>query len=635
MVPGARVRFSVISGVLAVFTGTAVDAIPDVSEALTHVTADLSAATSRVRTGSRGMDLGGPALLVRVSSRSSTRASQAPPRPGLEHVGLETATRCVDLFHSSATRVGSDPTGRLTVALWGETNPSRTPDALAAELLEHGAESARAIDGSYVLLAVDHARDDVQVITDRFGTRRVFHAERGDGCLVSSSLSALPTDDYPLDPTGVAWYLSNGVIHCGHTAFDGIQVLRHASVHRLSGAGVDTVRHWLFPATGGEGPEDVRPWEDEYLRLCVRATEAAVAGTADVYLSLSGGWDSAGLLGILARDLGRQDVRCFSYAQGPVEPGTDAWAAREMARRVGYEHEVLQAYDGDLVSHILENARLGEGVAHVCDEVDAWRALEGRVDAVADPVLLAGEHRHGNSVIRIEKRGKRARAPGKVRPFTVLAWMAPLFPSETYERFADLVGRERDKTFEIAAALDQDFGYHYVNHRMPTTLLPWRAHFPGRFMTPRYPYLANPAVDFIASIPRSVWRSQLFHAVERVYPDVFDVPRATTAGYYISLSEEVRTHADRLRELVAETDSRLDDMVPPSVALGLIRMIEEELSTGSRVKRKGRHVRLKVTEAGKKLVGAELAAPGSRLSSGRALRNLLVLRQSLAKRESA
>ena len=58
-----------------------------------------------------------------------------------------------------------------------------------------------------------------------------------------------------------------------------------------------------------------------------------------VFLSLSAGYDSAGLLGALAFDLRVPEVRCFSYDHGAPPPNSDASLARQMAECAGYPHE--------------------------------------------------------------------------------------------------------------------------------------------------------------------------------------------------------------------------------------------------------------------------------------------------------
>ncbi len=47
-----------------------------------------------------------------------------------------------------------------------------------------------------------------------------------------------------------------------------------------------------------------------------------------VFLSLSAGHDSTGILGVLGPKVKGPDVRCFSCALGEAEPKTDAYIAR-------------------------------------------------------------------------------------------------------------------------------------------------------------------------------------------------------------------------------------------------------------------------------------------------------------------
>jgi hypothetical protein len=519
--------------------------------------------------------------------------------------------------------------------VWGETYPSQKPSEIAEGFLREGSSFARDLNGSYVILLVDVTGDAVEIVTDRMGTRRVFASEASGGARVSTSLTALDTAFFPVDPIGVAWYLSNGVMHVGRTPYTGIRVLDRASVHEVTHHGIRSEPHWRLPFEASDPARDREEVLVELLRLSQQGVERCIADQPSLFLSLSGGWDSAALAAILARTLGVRDVICFSYASGPPEPGSDPWVAARVSERLGYRHEVIPSYSGDFIRHIRDNARLGQGMAHVCDEVDAWRTLETEVRGLSHPVLLTGEARHGDNPLR---EGGRARAglyhpPGSMYPFDRIRWLRRLLPADTFDRFEAGVTLDNAHLQQRADQSGGGRGYFYVSARLPSVLLPWRQHFPGAYMTPRFPLLDYDLMDFLAALTVEMRRSYVFHeAVERAYPDVFEVPRATRAGYYFDIGTEVRSHAGALRDMIRSTPSRLDDLVPPSTLLRLIDRIEAEARLGHRLVHRGRRIALRARRAVRKRLSAPPHPGDDWWGADRVLRNLLVLREVLALR---
>jgi hypothetical protein len=580
-----------------------------------------------------GTDLRAPALLVRVDAPEAPRPELVPTPPGGATHALDTATRCVTVVRSPATVVGIEPSGRLTAFVWGETHPHREPSEIANGFLQGGPSFARDLNGSYVILLVDTEEDSVEIVTDRMGTRRVFACEHGGSVRVSSSLAALDTAPFPVDLVGVAWYVSNGVMHMSRTPYEGVRALEPASVHALGLDGVQSRKHWRLPFEATASAVDRAELRAETLRLVQQAVERCVADRPSIFLSLSGGWDSVALAAILARSVGARDVACFSYASGTPEPGSDAWVAARVSERLGYRHEVIPSYDGDFIRHIRDNALMGQGVAHVCDEVDTWAALREQVQGLANPVLLTGEARHGNNPLR---EGGRARAglyhpPGSMYPLHRIRWMRRYFPPGTFDRFEVGVTSDLARMQERADRSGGGLGYFYANARLPGVLLPWRQHFPGAYMTPRFPFLDYEMLDFMATLTVAVRRSYLFHeAMEAAYPDVFEIPRATAAGYYFDVGAEVRSHANALRDMIVSTTSRLDDVVPPSTLLRLIERVETDPRLRHRVARRGRRAVLRARRALRRRFSAPPRPSDDRWGADRVLRNLLVLREVLS-----
>ena len=85
-----------------------------------------------------------------------------------------------------------------------------------------------------------------------------------------------------------------------------------------------------------------RQMAEELQSLLIQAVRRRLYDNPNVFLSLSAGYDSTGLLGILAYDLRVPDVRCFSYEHGAPSPNSDAGLSRQMAECAGYAHETIR-----------------------------------------------------------------------------------------------------------------------------------------------------------------------------------------------------------------------------------------------------------------------------------------------------
>jgi asparagine synthase (glutamine-hydrolysing) len=484
-----------------------------------------------------------------------------------------------------------------------------------------GDDFARDLNGSFNLLILDRTADRLILVTDRIASRRLFHGMHARTHWVGSDVTALPTDRFAVDAIGVGWYLANGVTHTGRTIYEGIRTLDPASVHEVSERTIASGRYWDFNLSASEDVDE-RGLAEELIYLLRLAMRRRIGDGEQIHLSLSGGFDSVAMVALLV-EAGAPDVRCFSYVFGEPEPGSDPFVARQVATEMGYSHRLYQSYHGDMVEHIRSNARHGRGTAHPADEVAAWEALAE--DAGPNPVLMVGDHFLGDNAYRTARH--RRNAPGKMREFHRVKWLAHRLPRGMYATFRDGIRADVEAAGRSMDSVARS-GYFFVNQRLPNTIVPWRQQFPGRFMTVRWPLFDYDLLDWSCRTPSSLRRQSFYqNTAEAAFPRAYQFPRAVTEGYTPPLRLHVREQARQLRALAREGDSRLDEVLPPDVGSSLVDLVLAEDTTVGRFRARWSKRITKAQVATRKKL--KMKPIGPLVPRQRVVRNYLILREAL------
>ena len=449
-----------------------------------------------------------------------------------------------------------------------------TPDDLLDAYLHGGRDFPRTIEGHYAALILDGPAGRVLAVADRVGSQAMYAAHTPQHVLVSTRPDWAPFRERPLDLEGVSAYLTKGSLLGGVTLRQGVGVLRRACVHDLGGSHVCTHEYWPLTFTGPQAGASMADLEAEFAHLIRGAmTRRIQASGGRAYLSLSGGYDSRGLLSVLT-SLGA-DVRTFSYALDARAPGSDAQVAHRLAAQYSTRHTVLGAYHGSVLGNVRRNVAWGGGGAPLCDEADAWAdfaALNPSDVFVGDHAFDINSHPlslHADQLLR-----------QKVPPsFGILAWLRPTLPPTTYaaiqgaweQTLAGVLaqagaGPDRNLTgypLEIALMLDVNVGH---------SLLPWRDRFAGHTAHVHLPYLDGALLDFTRRLPLEVLaRKAMFRRVlHTLDPHLMRVPLARSLGYVPDWTAELIAQRAEIWGHVQATSSPLDDVIPPDVIHALL-----------------------------------------------------------------
>jgi hypothetical protein len=476
--------------------------------------------------------------------------------------------------------------GRIRIWLLGELFPPglQSTDALVRAYWENQSLPARDLNGSFCALVVDTASDEVVAVTDRLSSRQLFVSQRSNECWITTHLDTQPRSECAVDPVGLGWYLSHGVVHAGRTLHKEIRSLGAGSIHRIRHGKTISSVYWSQRFHAASSTPRIKLVRGLQERL-VEAVKRRLTDDPDVYLSLSGGYDAAGILGILSERLRAPSVRCFSYARGKPRPGSDEAIAARMASAAGREHSTIEAYNGDFIAWLNENAEHGNGVCNLCDETQAWSSLDQLMGATDRPAIFAGDECLGWVDCRLRDSRQALLSVG-IRGSADLAQLSDGVESSLLSEMQE--GIDADvramvaKQMPISDLHDLKDGL-YIAERMPSVIMRWRACFPGRFAPVRNPLLDSELLEFMAQVPSSERRQKRLYrrAIIELAPKVFSVPRARRASYGLDLTTELISHHHAIRQRFLQFPSQLDPLIPPVFISKLLESVNSRAAKPS------------------------------------------------------
>ena len=494
-------------------------------------------------------------------------------------VTTETYSVCISL--SSSAQIACDDEKNLTVILNGEIyNTTRNDQAkyLLEQFVSEGPEFASEINGTFAILLINRRSDVVQLITDRLNTKRVFCGKLNGHHWLSTKLHSFLTDGSNIDIVGAACYLANGAVHNNRTLFDGVRSLERASIHRLGPDGFKGETYWSYQFLNSYAGVSEKELRAELAELIVESVRLRLRNDPKVFLSLSGGYDASGLLGVLS-SLKVPDVCCLSYTFGKASANHDAHVASQMAKLVGYDCRIPQCHRGDIVASIKNNAEMGCGVGPYCNEADAWLEMEPEFSSNANSVLLAGDNCFGfDNGVTMRSQQDALINHNQIQNFDDLKWFAKLIGKKNYNTMCE--GLQNDISQIVNRSPESEDPYDlasfiYLDQRVPNVLIPWREFFPGKYLNAVEPYLDNSIMDFLMKVPNSMKHGRRLYrdTVTEMFPEIFEIKRATHGGGTSSWRSEFISQRQNIDSSMLSNDSRLDSLIPPQAITKLLNEI--------------------------------------------------------------
>ena len=191
--------------------------------------------------------------------------------------------------------------------------------------------------GMFAFLLWDMQRGQLFAARDRFGVKPLYYAVQDAALLLASEPSALHRAGVPAQPSVAAWatYLTHGLLdHESGTFWEDIHSLPagHALYWQ---AGQLTTWSWYDLAAQVGAADDDRPLtvvRAEYQALLLDSVRLRFRSDVPVGINLSGGLDSATLLGLVQAVQGPgSTVRAFTFATGDPAYDELPWVRQMLA----------------------------------------------------------------------------------------------------------------------------------------------------------------------------------------------------------------------------------------------------------------------------------------------------------------
>lgn len=193
--------------------------------------------------------------------------------------------------------------------------------------------------GMFAFLIWDSRAQRLFAARDRFGVKPLYYHRRPDGTLlVASEIKALHAAGIPKTDNVATWatYLTYGLHdHSENSFWNDVRALPpgHAMVWQ---SGALQVRCWYDLAERVGVELDSRPAEvvqAEYLALLIESTRLRFRSDVPLGINLSGGLDSATLLGLVQTALGKDNaVKVFTYVTGDPRYDELPWVQQMIGR---------------------------------------------------------------------------------------------------------------------------------------------------------------------------------------------------------------------------------------------------------------------------------------------------------------
>lgn len=511
---------------------------------------------------------------------------------------LESGGWIVLVGMDGSTHAGADADGRVQLVLHGEIHDpfGESADALARRYRVRGKRLFSDLNGSHALIVLDRDSERLMVVTDRVSTRRIFWSRGDGGHYFTSDLNAQPLEGRALDPVGIAWCLTNGACHAERTLYEGVEVLRNAHIHEVTAEGLSSRPYWSHWIVEPDGPVD----HEALVAGMAERLEAAVArrATGDLFLSLSGGYDSTAIACILVETLGIRDVETFSYvapdryakARDRTLPlaEKDAGLAARTAGILGLEHRILDRSDGDFLGGLRRGAARSEGVATSESDDNHWVEMAPRFAAASRPALLVGSEYLGPTLHDVPGSVDEIWTEVHFRPLVLPPGTESLLPDGLLD--AMVRGVEEDKARVVdrqAPGLDlrRLKDQMVLDHRVIHAILPWRERHAAIHAAVRYPYHDAEVLDWVTRVPFELrlGKRLFLEAARRLSPTFRAFERTEREGSRLDRARQMRDHEAAIRTWLAGSKSRFDDLVPLAFTTEVFeRVLDPSRARGSR-----------------------------------------------------
>jgi asparagine synthase (glutamine-hydrolysing) len=409
---------------------------------------------------------------------------------------------------------------------------------LAGFRLEGPAFLAR-LNGEFSAVIWDASRQELHLITDRFGLRPLFVAHTGGACAAATEINALlavPGIDTRWSEIGVAQFFAFGYFFNDDTLLRGVRAVPAATcgTYRVVDGSYVEHAYWrLQPSVAQAQPQELT---ERFGDVFVRAVERRARAGEYLGLSLSGGLDARTILGVMPAN---RDLNTVSLG---IEGSLDHRSAAKLASIAGVPHRAFtldQRFLGQFETHLREMVALTSG--HYLDQGIVMVTLPIYRELGIEHLMRG----HGGELLHMTKAyafsltddAMRASEP-QLRSW-LLAHLTDymlggvpddLFTIDLRAGAATSLDRAIARCSPVERPVDRVWQL-FLNERLhrETTL---SMHVFEQFAGIRQPYLDNDVIDTLFAMPASMklgddLQTSLLH---RVRPAFLDVVNSNTGA---------------------------------------------------------------------------------------------------------
>jgi hypothetical protein len=332
---------------------------------------------------------------------------------------------------------------------------------------------ARVPDGSFALFRSDG--QTLELATDIVASRTIWYAQTPDLFIAATSQRAIVCflQSFEPNPAALPWILSSGTLGPGFSWDRRIQCLGADCLLRLDRESwtVDIARK---PVVFKPTHLPVQEHRQRLLAAIEDTFEQIDPDAAKWVLPLSGGYDSRAILMMLKNRPGLKTVT-WGLQSAPENPRSDARVARELASRVGVEHQYWHTDPADeSVDRIFGRfLAAGEGrIDNLAGYMDGF-AIWKRLFEQGYQGVLRGDEAFGCRAVKRDRDVYRNMNLLVLSDFANVGTQAPGFDlreqqrpgtleraaHESREQWRDRVNTEFEIPFVFAALSDLKLGY--------------------------------------------------------------------------------------------------------------------------------------------------------------------------------
>jgi asparagine synthase (glutamine-hydrolysing) len=234
--------------------------------------------------------------------------------------------------------------------LGGTHGSEGDPGLIASLYRSEGAGLPKRLRGDFALAVWDAGPARGLLARDRQGIKPLYYHEHPSGAVLFSSelKGLLATGLVPpeLDYDAIEAYLSFGFVPGPQTVVRGIRKLHLGELLVVERGARSVQTYWEYPTPRPDGNRSATDFEDETLSRLDEAVRLRLDSGRATGAMLSGGLDSALVVGLMARHTAQVKTFTVAFSESPAT--NELAAARSIARTFGTDHdEVELSFVGD------------------------------------------------------------------------------------------------------------------------------------------------------------------------------------------------------------------------------------------------------------------------------------------------